>query len=145
MNLFKSFLKPMRRWVFNNRLKNVGTFQKIEFPKYPREEFELVAWQKLLKYQTAFKKLQELDPAIEHVGISNYNNTLSVDIKDLGTYKISVDIPNSLVYLFSPYSGTYSYYYKKDQDQWANTKDEHYMEDLVTRELLRFCKGYLDL
>ncbi len=145
MHLFKSFFITTRRWVFNNRLKNVGSFQKLEFPKYPREEFELVAWKKLLKYETAFKSLQAQDPLIEHVGISNYNNALSVEIKDVGTYKISVDIPNSLLYLFSPHSGTYSYYYNKDQDQWTNTKDEHYMEDLVTRELLRFCKGYLDL
>ncbi len=145
MNSIKGILPTLRRWSINNRLKNVGSLSQAEIPKFSPEQFELISITKILKNQEAFKKLRQDNQVIENVSLSGYNNALSVGISEVGTYKIWADVPSSLLYLFSPHSGTYSYYYNKDQDQWSNTKDDHFMEDLMTRELLRFCKGYLDL
>lgn len=44
----------------------------------------------------------------------------------------------------SPVSGGHVYYYNENEDQLCNTRDEHIMEELLTRELLKICPGYLD-
>ena len=145
MKRLLNFARLARGFTLNNRLKNVGSFRKAEFPKYPPAEFEHLGLLKLQKYQSAFDGLREADPAVEYAVISGFNNALSVGVKNVGVYKIWMDVPQSVMYLFSPQSGTYSYYYNKDQDQWTNTMDGHFMEELVTREFLKTCRGYLDL
>lgn len=42
-------------------------------------------------------------------------------------------------------SGGFHYYYDIKEDKFYNTLDDHLMEEMITRELLKFCQGYLDL
>jgi frataxin-like iron-binding protein CyaY len=136
----------LRRFVFNNRQKNVGRYVHKEFPKFPLDEFSALADRKLLSVHFALTKLKEADPVrVQHVGLSSLNNTVTAEIAGLGTYKLSKDEPECFLYLFSPHTGNFNYYYNQEENMWVNTKDEHVLDEYLVRELLKFTQGYLDL
>ena len=137
--------KILKRHVFNNRLKSIAQFAPLKTQKYPPEIFTEIYNNKIHTLQSAFLKLQEFDTIISHVGLSNYNNTLIIELQNIGVYKIWVDSSECLLYFFSPNSGNFTYYYNKEENQWTNIKDGHIFEDFLVRELLKFTKGYLDI
>lgn len=135
----------LRRAVWNNRQKNVGRFELREFPKFEPAEFSQLAERKLTQILVAFDKLKEGDPRVTHVGKSALNGTVFAELADLGTYRLWMDELESFLYMFSPHTGNFTYFYNKPEDLWINTKDEHILDEYLTRELLKFTKGYLDL
>ena len=145
MNATKSLFKNIKKFVFNNRLKNVGQINPIKITKYSPEMFREIYNREILILESAFVKLQEFDSIISHVGISNFNNTLMVEMENIGTYKIWMDPSECLLYFFSPNSGNFTYYYEDQEKRWNNIKDGHILEDLLCRELIKYTKGYLDI
>ena len=97
------------------------------------------------KLKLAFLEIQEIDDNIENVDYNKVNDSLMVSIDDIGTFSLSYDENNCLFYLNSPMSGCYSYYYNEEEDKFYSTRDEHILTELLTREILKVCKGYLDL
>lgn len=141
----RSLAAPLRRFVFNNRQKNVGRFELKEFPKFPRDEFNAAADKKLSRIYLALARLKEADPRLTHVGQSALNNAVFAEVEGLGTYRLWKDDLECFLYLFSPHTGNFTYYLNKPEDLWQNTKDEHVLDEYLVRELLKFTKGYLDL
>ena len=140
----KTLFLRIQRNVFNNRFKNFKA-PSIEFPKFDPEVFADISNRKINRFQNAFKNLQQDEPLIQHVGVSSYDNTLIVQIENLGEYKVWADLENSLLYLFSPHTGNFSYYFDESENLWISTKDKHILDEHLVRELLKFTRGYLDI
>lgn len=48
-----------------------------------------------------------------------------------------------LITMISPHSGAvYSYYHDDQREAWVCVDDEHFLQELLTRELLKTCYGY---
>lgn len=86
-----------------------------------------------------------MDSSIKAIHFTDLNNALTVEVEDQGEFKLFIDPKDSLLYMFSPVSGSYVYYYNQAEDKFYNTRDEHNMEEMLTREVLKICKSYLDL
>jgi len=69
------------------------------------------------------------------------NESISLDAGDKGFYIFSVDWANELLTVQTPISGVRQYEYSPDDGTWLNTIDKHDMRGLVTRDLLRHCRG----
>jgi hypothetical protein len=91
------------------------------------------------------------------MSITTEKDVYEVDLgPDLGVYHFERDanedyllrihshIVAPIVYMASPISGTvHRYYYdKKRLNDWISIDDEHYLVELMTRELLKKCYGY---
>lgn len=76
----------------------------------------------------------------QDIGI--YHFTRSSNEEFLKRQNREIDSP--IMVMMSPISGNaYQYYYdKKRFNQWISIDDEHYMVELLTRELLKKCYGY---
>ena len=64
---------------------------------------------------------------------------LLFDVGVKGSYIFTVDRQQERVNVQSPISGTYSYAY--DGEHWLSVMDGHDMRGLITRDLLRHCRG----
>lgn len=136
----------LRRFVFNNRHKNVGRFEIKTFPELSPAQFTDAADTKLYALHAGLQRLKEADPArVLHVGMSSLNNAVTAEIANLGTYRVWKEDPERFLYLFSPHSGSFAYYFNPEEGLWNNTKDEHILDEHLVRELLKFTHAYLDL
>ena len=59
----------------------------------------------------------------------------------VGTYELSIDRPNQRLLLFSPASGVFKYQWSARTEAWVNESDEHFLVELLVRELLKTCQG----
>jgi frataxin-like iron-binding protein CyaY len=59
----------------------------------------------------------------------------------VGSYELSIDRPNQRLILFSPSSGIFKYRYQPATEAWQNESDEHFLVELLVRELLKHCQG----
>lgn len=50
-----------------------------------------------------------------------------------------------MLYYQTPLNGIYKYYYDEKTENWVNPKDDHFFVEFMTREITKYCKGYLDL
>ena len=91
------------------------------------------------------------------MSVTTENDVYELDLgRELGVYHFERD-PNEdfllkthsqavapIVYMMSPISGNvYRYFYdSKRLQQWVSVEDEHYMVEMITRELLKKCYGY---
>ena len=142
-----SLFQKITRSVSNNRLNNIGHFQAFEYPKFPLDKFTQLSTKKIDGLETAFLKLQSSNEIITKVGLSKNSDTLLVELVDIGTYKISADSQECFMYLSSPKSGDFTYFFNEKENLWQNTKDEHILDEFIVREFLKFTNigGYLDL
>jgi frataxin-like iron-binding protein CyaY len=63
----------------------------------------------------------------------------------VGSYELSVDRPNQRLILFSPSSGVFKYEWSARHEAWVNESDEHFLVELLVRELLKHCQGVPNL
>jgi frataxin-like iron-binding protein CyaY len=59
----------------------------------------------------------------------------------IGSYELSIDRPNQRLILFSPSSGIFKYEWSTRHESWVNETDEHFLVELLVRELLKHCQG----
>ena len=59
----------------------------------------------------------------------------------IGAYELLIDGPNQRLVLFSPSSGVFKYRWSARQEAWVHESDEHFLVELLVRELLKHCQG----
>lgn len=142
-----------RPFVVHNvdRLKKKPVSMEIEFEKVSQEIFVDQSLLKLHTIRNAFEKMKEDEEKIQMVNLykmeseSGHDFELSVDIETMGTYKFQVSVEQQVLYMFSPLTGVYRYYYDENESRWLNTKDQHMIDEYIVRELARPLKGNLVL
>ena len=140
------FLNKIKRAsFFTNSVDNIGGLETKVFPRYEENRFDKIAYSRIRLIEKAFHALKEADDSVASVTFTDYNNTLKVYVIDQGEFKLFSDNSQSFVYLFTPLSGSFSYYYNEEEGKFYNTRDEHIMEEMLTRNVLKICKGYLDI
>lgn len=60
---------------------------------------------------------------------------LTVRLGRGGTYVLNTQTPNRQIWLSSPVSGPYRYYFDADSSEWLCTRDDHRLRDLLVREM----------
>lgn len=75
-----------------------------------------------------------------HPGHSNKSLTLQLD-PSTGSYEIKADSIARRITLFSPVSGIYHYEWDTVFEQWTSQTDQHFLLELLVRELLKVCRG----
>ena len=81
--------------------------------------------------------LTVLDPLV----LADDSVTLCLNAGNKCSYIFSVDRQLERLNVQSPISGTYSYTYQEEQGLWYSVIDNHDMRGLITRDLLRHCRG----
>ena len=81
--------------------------------------------------------LTDLDPLV----LADEAVTLCLNAGSKGSYMFTVDRQLERLNVQSPISGTYSYSYNEEQGLWFSVIDNHDMRGLITRDLLRHCRG----
>lgn len=123
--------------------------REIEFKKVGEEEFKRLAEKKLGQLERAFEDYKSQEPRVSdvdrYVEIDSDNQILSVVIDDVGVYVFRANQESELIYAVSPLSGVMKYFYLQDQKRWCSNKDEHLLDELLMRDLMTVCKGYLML
>ena len=59
----------------------------------------------------------------------------------VGTYEISVESAQQRLLLFSPVSGVFKYEWNGSKEAWVSENDQHFLVELLVRELLKYCQG----
>lgn len=59
----------------------------------------------------------------------------------IGTYEVSVEAGQQRLILFSPVSGVYKYEWNGVKEAWVSETDQHFLVELLVRELLKYCQG----
>lgn len=144
LNIFKYYSKT----ISNSNIKNnFKIFENININKIDDNQYYSNISLKLNHLFNSLNDLKQYDDNIMGVNISNSNQEIELVFtvnKNLN-YRVLADIDNQILYLLSPVSGNYIYYYNSETNSYLNNKDGHLFEEFLTRELLNYTKGYLDL
>ena len=89
------------------------------------------------KYPGTLTDMSVLDPLV----LADEAVTLCLNAGNKGSYMFTVDRQLERLNVQSPISGTYSYTYSEEQGLWFSVIDNHDMRGLITRDLLRHCRG----
>ncbi|EAS00363.2 frataxin-like domain protein (macronuclear) [Tetrahymena thermophila SB210] len=142
--------KPQYNLLQNvDRLKSKPKIQEKPIPFIEKEDFQGEANLLLYRLEKAFQDLRQYEEKINNIDRFNENDDedykLQIDIKEVGVYQVYTDFNQRQIYLFSPISGLFKYYYDKNTEMWKSNKDEHFLIEHLTREISKYCKGYLQL
>ena len=89
------------------------------------------------KYPGTLTDMTLLDPLV----LADDAVTLCLNAGSKGSYIFTVDRQLERINVQSPISGTYSYTYNEEHGWWYSVIDNHDMRGLITRDLLRHCRG----
>lgn len=86
------------------------------------------------------KELTEKCEELETLGIPGFDvaekdGVFEMNLGKHGIYVINKQAPNRQLWWSSPVSGPKRYNYDLQQKAWRNSRDGHYMYDLLNREL----------
>ena len=70
--------------------------------------------------------------------------TVEIGGKYPGVYTITLDDTNHQVHMVSPFTGEYLYDYSADEKAWISTRDQHRIDELMSREMVEtaYLRGY---
>ena len=70
--------------------------------------------------------------------------TVEIGGKYPGVYTITLDDANHQVSMVSPFTGEYLYDYSADEQAWISTRDQHRIDELMSREMVEtaYLRGY---
>lgn len=131
--------------------QDIGTpkLKTVKFQKIGKIQFEKQADVKFSQLEKAFVKYKAQESRVSTVEryteIDTDNMILGVEIDNLGEYVFRANQEEELIFVVSPISGVMKYYYLKLQNRWCNNKDNHLLDELLMRDLMTECKGYLML
>lgn len=93
--------------------------------------------------QEKFEELEVLDlPGFE---INEKDGVCELKLGDLGTYVINKQAPNKQIWWSSPLSGPKRYNYDVKTKAWRNSRDGHFMYDLLNQEITSLIKQEFDM
>jgi len=82
------------------------------------------------------EKCEELESrGIAGFDVSEKDGVFELNLGQHGTYVINKQAPNRQLWWSSPISGPKRYNYDYEQQAWRNSRDGHYMYDLLNQEL----------
>lgn len=107
-------------------------------PSQPTFDFLQEAMKFIEITRVAVEPLQDLN----EMDIISSPDSLTVDFgKTQGQYTLKVDRENQRLNLLSPVSGIIQYYFEPESAQWLSSTDNHDIRGLITRDMLRHCRG----
>lgn len=94
--------------------------------------------------KTLFNAFGKLDD--DQVTVEEYtSDSLTISVKDKGSYIIEIEKDLNFLCLNSPISGFFKYTYDENCGFWVNIKDQHILDDLLIREFCKHSKGMLEI
>lgn len=117
-------LVPRLRRYFSPRPLTPQTWPEAEFSEQAGETLEALS-----------ESLTEACDALEAFDAEFSQGVLTVRLGASGTYVMNTQTPNRQIWLSSPVSGPYRYYYDADSSEWLCTRDHHRLHDLLAGEL----------
>ena len=137
-------LKPFKRYP----RKGNQPKQRV-FPQIDQKDFITHSTSKQNILDHAFTDLKNDESRITGIEIyeneNEHDKILNVTITDIGDYTFKVNTQFQKIYFTSPMSGVNEYYLDLEEDRWCSVKDDHNLDELLTRETLGKLKGYLKL
>lgn len=145
-------ITPLFRKISLNNDRRLFTKPRImEKPVPPIEPslFASESTRKLNILQAAFDQMRLSEERINTVEQYTDNDTgykiVYVSIDEIGNYVFKADSEFNMILVSSPTSGVSKYYFDQVEERWVCNKDGHLLDELLMRDLLRNCKGYLKL
>ena len=129
--LFKLVKKSFRQ------ANNISITSKMTLKTYTKTHFEKICSHEINKLKNAFNNLQEYNENIDSIDYNKINDSLMISIDHVGSFQFTYDPEHSLFYYFSPLSGNYTYYYNEEEDKFYSIRDEHIMEEMLVKEILK--------
>jgi frataxin-like iron-binding protein CyaY len=136
-----------REFVLHNtkRLHTKPRILEKEIPLINPKVFADKAVSKMVSLEFAFTEYQKLEPRVVKVDSYKDDNgiddILYVEIKDYGGYIFKTNRQEQFIQMQSPKSGLWKYYYAEANNRWECNKDNHLIDELLLREVLKFCNG----
>lgn len=138
-------LRGLRRFIRTNRTTTGGVASTVEYPMHAKEVLRDAYFAQVIKLKRAFEELRKTEPQVVSIALSPYKELFVVSLGGKGEYSLRPNYDLSLVYLNSPESGSFSYYFDPEEDAFIHTVDKHRMDELLCREILRLLKTNLPL
>ena len=129
----------------NSSKSNLGFTKPNSHKKHNAKYFEHICYEELKKLESSFQKMKTYEPKIEVINFQPTVLDLEIEIAGVGIYRFYANSKDSLMLLFSPLGGSFTYFYEESEHSFYNTRDGHNMEEYLMRELLGKVNGYLDL
>ena len=136
-----------RSFILHNskRLKTKPRVLEKEVPRIEEPLFVDKAISKMVALEFAFMKYQDTEPRVKLIDSYKDNDgvedILHVSIADYGDYVFKTNKTEQMIQMSSPKSGVWNYYYNQANDRWQCSKDEHLVDEILLREILKNCNG----
>lgn len=136
-----------RTFILHNsrRLKTKPRILEKEVPRIDERLFVDRSISKMVDLEFAFMKYQEMEPRVKVIDSykddEGVEDILHVSIKDFGDYVFKTNKTEQIIQLSSPKSGVWNYYYNQANERWQCSKDDHLVDELLLREILKYCNG----
>jgi frataxin-like iron-binding protein CyaY len=91
--------------------------------------------------EDALRPMKVHNLVFEITRTANFLKLLLVD----GEYSLTIDEEEQLIVLYSPISGQYLYYFNFNDQRWQSQDDEHILEGMLVRDLIKHCNGVPNL
>ena len=137
--------RGLKRFIRTNRTTTQAVSAFADYPMHDKEVLRDAYFAQIIKLKRAFEELRKRDSQVTNIALSPYKEMFVVNIGSKGEYSLRPNYDLSLVYLSSPESGFFSYYFDPEEMAFVHTVDKHRLEEFLAREILRVLKTNLPL
>ena len=107
----------------------------------PAEEFDRLASAQLRYLHDGLSDMQDQNAPHFHLTLQPHSRLTLQLAPHIGTYEVTVEAGQQRLVLFSPVSGVYKYEWNEGKGAWVSENDQHFLVELLVRELLKYCQG----
>ena len=107
----------------------------------PPAEFDRLAAAQLVYLHDGLSDMREQNSPYFQLDLQPASRLTLQLAPHIGTYEVTVEPGQQRLILFSPVSGVYKYEWSGAKEAWVSETDQHFLVELLVRELLRHCQG----
>ena len=107
----------------------------------PPDVFDRLASAQLRYLHDGLVEMQQQNQPHFHLTLQPHSRLTLTLAPHIGTYEVTVEAAQQRLVLFSPVSGVYKYEWSGVKEAWVSETDQHFLVELLVRELLKNCQG----